>query len=159
MRVFLDRMATASSRQGAALQGRFHWTWRLRQLPGRDMPIHVDLPIIPGTDQQKAYCHACQSRADTRARDKNCFALSVSTVFSDRVAWRSLHYVVSIYLRRRCRRPPPSSVSAPVIWSTTFMDRRTFPRSSIPRNLTLTSWPSLRTSDGCPKRRLAIWLM
>lgn len=92
-------------------------------------------------------------------KGKNGFAPSAISVFSDRAVWRSLDRFGSDHLRRRCRWPPLSSISAPVLWSTTFMERRTFPRSSIPRNLTLTSWPSLRTSDGCPKRRLAIWLM
>src|SRR5262249_37374992 len=39
-----------------------------------------------------------------------------------------------------------ASKSSPVAWSTTFMDRRTLPRSSKPRSFTLTLSPSLTTS-------------
>ncbi len=140
---------------------RKHRKWELHRLRGRDRAIDVNLPTIPWTRDQSAkpYCHACQSRAEIRARDKNGFAPSAASVFSGRAARCSPCRFGSDHLRRRCRRPPLSSTSAPVLWSTTFMERRTFPRSSIPSNLTLTSWPSLRTSDGCPKRRLAIWLM
>jgi hypothetical protein len=39
-----------------------------------------------------------------------------------------------------------SVMSSPVSWSTTFMERRTLPRSSAPRNFTFTLSPSLTTS-------------
>ena len=39
-----------------------------------------------------------------------------------------------------------ASRSSPVAWSTTFIDRRTLPRSSMPSSLTLTLSPSLTTS-------------
>ena len=39
-----------------------------------------------------------------------------------------------------------SSSSAPVSWSTRRIDRRTLPRWSTSSSLTLTSWPSVRTS-------------
>ncbi len=39
-----------------------------------------------------------------------------------------------------------AGISWPVAWSTTFIDRRTLPRSSKPSSLTQTLWPSLTTS-------------
>ena len=51
-----------------------------------------------------------------------------------------------------CWKPLPVqalAVSFPVSWSTDFMESLTLPRSSNPTSLTLTSWPSFRTSDGC----------
>ena len=43
-------------------------------------------------------------------------------------------------------RASPCLISSPVSWSTTFIDRRTLPRSSKPRSLTQTLSPSLTTS-------------
>src|SRR5262249_54324047 len=52
-----------------------------------------------------------------------------------------------------------ASKSSPVAWSTTFMERRTLPRSSKPRSFTLTLSPSLTTSVTFCTRRGASWLM
>jgi hypothetical protein len=52
-----------------------------------------------------------------------------------------------------------ASRSSPVCWSTDFIDRRTLPRSSKPKSLTLTLSPSLTTSVVFCTRRGASWLM
>src|SRR5690606_30152260 len=60
---------------------------------------------------------------------------------------------------------PPSGAlaascrSAPVAWSTTFIDRRTLPRSSMPSTFTFTGSPTLTTSVTLPTRFGASSLM
>src|SRR5581483_4235290 len=49
--------------------------------------------------------------------------------------------------KRSSGSPSARGISLPVAWSTTFMERRTLPRSSKPRSFTHTSWPSLTTSS------------
>ena len=63
-----------------------------------------------------------------------------------------------ILVRSRLSSLRPFAARRPVSWSTTFIDRRTLPRSSKPMSLTLTSAPSLTTSVGLGRRaRGASW--